>query len=1131
MPPNSHSCCCACYYGRCYFYPLLLQPQLQPPRLRAAAATAGAATLANRRRRHCQLQLLLLLRADAATTASHCCFCCCCRPVLLPYCRRHSRYCCWPPLLPLLVLHPLLLLLHLLRATAAVTVLTFNAEGHPIEFDAASSPSGRRRGSKDKGGKGGVVGGGGGGGGGAGGGGGGGTGGGGGDGGGGGGGGGGNGGGGGGGGAGGGDGSGGGQQQQPRRHETLTPQQLCEWVAQRGNSGGGGRCPYRWRTGCSGEVCGRKGHTEYHYFFCLDDAYREGFGEQQKTPDWLDFLKKGVDVFALDWDAICAAMSASEAEASVGACDTTSTGAVPAEALHTFTLDSGASRCFFCDCTTVTPLPAPVSVTLTDPSGGLVVARGSTVLPCPAAPSGFLTILHIPSFATKLVSTALLQDQLVTTTTHGGELVAICTDSVTGDHLATFTRRPGSGLYKMHTESTQVAASSQVAASCSCRVLAHPSLLMHHRIGHTSLPRLRIMHSCLLVSGLLHSLPSLPRSLAPPCLPCVKGRQCVSPHSSSFPSTTTPLLTLHMDVWCLAPDLPVLRLHSDRGGEFSSCLLEDFCREEGITQLFTLPASQQQIGIVERRIGLIMEPRVSELETSPTLRWTGEGGDAWTFQVWGFLAFVRDPSAGKLSPCTLRCVFLGFPTDAPPCQFYHLATRRVLSSRGVTFDKSVTPPPLVEPLEVSLSPSGPAEVGKPVANDTTASRRSPRLEAPPGFPPSPPSPPLQPDAVDSGVGTGGATSRGAGFGGATSGGASSGGAGAGGAGGSGAGGTGAGGARGSGARGTGAGAAGGSAAGSSGTGSAAIGGAGGTGAGGIGAGGTRGSKSRASSPATLPVRARASRARHVRPPHVPSEHTMALRLSSVAQRPVLLSPPEFSIPHVPDPKSDLDCTFESATASALVTELVDLAVACRLDYTANLVSDSDSACPFSVGGELALGCDILEDMQFELECLAAAVPRLASILHTPEGDPDAPDIPTPCSYAEAIMGQYSSKWQTAMAAEMASWKSTGTYIDAVPHPGANIVDGMWFFRVKRPPSSPPVFMARYDARHWPRPDLAYPFSILAHYVVPGRHRPEHYRAATRVLRYLCSTSGMGFVLGGRGSVVLRGHSDASWADD
>ncbi|CAI7782375.1 unnamed protein product, partial [Closterium sp. NIES-54] len=109
-------------------------------------------------------------------------------------------------------------------------------------------------------------------------------------------------------------------------------------------------------------------------------------------------------------------------------------------------------------------------------------------------------------------------------------------------------------------------------------------------------------------------------------------------------------------------DLLVLRLHSHRGGEFSSSLLWDFCRGEGILQSFTLPDSPQQNGIAERRIGLVMEvartsmihaaaphflwsfavryaahqlnlrPRVSLPETSPTLRWTGEVDDASVFR-------------------------------------------------------------------------------------------------------------------------------------------------------------------------------------------------------------------------------------------------------------------------------------------------------------------------------------------------------------------------------------------------------------------------------------------------------------------------------------------------------------------
>ncbi|CAI7790634.1 unnamed protein product [Closterium sp. NIES-54] len=63
------------------------------------------------------------------------------------------------------------------------------------------------------------------------------------------------------------------------------------------------------------------------------------------------------------------------------------------------------------------------------------------------------------------------------------------------------------------------------------------------------------------------------------------------------------------------------------------------------------------------------------------------------------------------------------------------------------------------------------------------------------------------------------------------------------------------------------------------------------------------------------------------------------------------------------------------------------------------------------------------------------------------------------------------------------------------------------------------------------PDLAYPLSLLARYVALGGHRKVHWDAAKRVLRYLCSTSSMGLVLGGRGPVVLTGHTDASWVDD
>ncbi|CAI5496571.1 unnamed protein product [Closterium sp. Naga37s-1] len=238
----------------------------------------------------------------------------------------------------------------------------------------------------------------------------------------------------------------------------------------------------------------------------------------------------------------------------------------------------------------------------------------------------------------------------------------------------------------------------------------------------------------------------------------------------------------------------------------------------------------------------------------------------------------------------------------------------------------------------------------------------------------------------------------------------------------------------------------------------------------------------ASRPAS-PVRAArtSGRGSRQRPPPVPGTHRMSLRPSTAPLRAPLPSPPESSLPALPDPESDslraasptvtrllatvvTDPSFESTAASALVTELVDFAARCRLDYAASLVAESESVCPPSVGGECALGTDVLEDRQEEFQCLAAASPHLVSVLLTPEGDPDALDIPTPRSYAEAIEGPYSSQWQAAMDAEMASWKSTGTYVDEVPPSWANIVSDMWIFRVKRPPGSSPVFKARYVAR-------------------------------------------------------------------
>ncbi|CAI7740356.1 unnamed protein product [Closterium sp. NIES-53] len=63
------------------------------------------------------------------------------------------------------------------------------------------------------------------------------------------------------------------------------------------------------------------------------------------------------------------------------------------------------------------------------------------------------------------------------------------------------------------------------------------------------------------------------------------------------------------------------------------------------------------------------------------------------------------------------------------------------------------------------------------------------------------------------------------------------------------------------------------------------------------------------------------------------------------------------------------------------------------------------------------------------------------------------------------------------------------------------------------------------------PDLAYPLSILARFVAPGRHGPSHSYAAKRVAKYVASTSGMKLVLGGKQPVTLTSFSGSSWTND
>ncbi|CAI5939071.1 unnamed protein product [Closterium sp. NIES-65] len=842
-----------------------------------------------------------------------------------------------------------------------------------------------------------------------------------------------------------------------------------------------------------------------------------------------------------------AALGAS-ASAPSGTGEAALSGTASASASLTFTLDSGASRSFFRDRTTLTPLGRPVAVSLADPSKGPVLSHFSTVLPCPAAPSGTLCGLYLPSFSTNLVSGADLQDAGVHQFTPASQRVTHCSDARTGRHLATLTRRPGSRLYTPTTESPPVPASSEVAVSGQGLVL--PTLHMdvcgparvsgqgHERYflpvvddysRYTTVFPLRSKGDVIeVLIDWIRGAPTCLRTSCPLVLLLVSSSASPDAPGWQFYHPSSRRVLSSQDV-TFDESVPYYRLFPYRTPSLPP------------PPHFLVPGPPQVDPLPPQGLA---PSGVSQVDAVEPVKVAGDSGTAAGAEPGGADsggAARVGAELGGTAPggAETRCAEPGGAATGGAELGDATAGGAEPGSPSPGGAESGTAEPgdagsgAAEPGGAEPAAAGPARVASggagPGGSPGTSSQREPlspqelrewfarRWSRPAGAGAS-----LAAEGAGA-AGLGGPSPGSAGAAGPTSvtgvvategvgaeatavspgGGLAAGAAGA-------AGGPAAGGAVGAG---------------------AAVGGAGAVPAvSGVAArprryfvlllqqvlglppplecpppvlsqsqlppssplpapspytGPTGGLAERhepASRPAS-PVRAAhtSGRGSRQRPPPVPGTHRMSLRPSTAPLRAPLPSPPESSLPALAALEEDslraaspivtrllatviTDPSFESTAASALVAELVDFAARCRLDYAASLVPEPASVCPPSVGGECALGTDVLEDRQEEFQCLAAASPHLASLLLTPKGDPDALDIPTPRSYAEAVEGPYSSQWQAAMDAEMASWKSTGTYVDAIPPPGANIVSGMWIFRVKRPPGSPPVFNARYMAR-------------------------------------------------------------------
>ncbi|CAI7778434.1 unnamed protein product, partial [Closterium sp. NIES-53] len=220
------------------------------------------------------------------------------------------------------------------------------------------------------------------------------------------------------------------------------------------------------------------------------------FPDATEIPRWHDLLRSGVAIFDLDFDAILAAMYAVSISAegdcyvcvppdpgieatALGARESAAPGASESAAL-------GAGE------SALSGTASAQSAGCGLPGKPLWGSCPCSLLHCPPV-FGSLSGLYLPSFSTNLVSGADLLDAGVDQFTPASQRVTHCTCAQTGRHLATFTRRPGSSLYTLTTDSPLVTASGQVAASsqvfaaaswsgpesapCSCRLLSHQTLL------------------------------------------------------------------------------------------------------------------------------------------------------------------------------------------------------------------------------------------------------------------------------------------------------------------------------------------------------------------------------------------------------------------------------------------------------------------------------------------------------------------------------------------------------------------------------------------------------------------------------------------------------------------------------
>ena len=211
-------------------------------------------------------------------------------------------------------------------------------------------------------------------------------------------------------------------------------------------------------------------------------------------------------------------------------------------------------------------------------------------------------------------------------------------------------KKAKNGLYETSIPCPTSAQTAAATTTCACKgnSLAHPTVLLHHRLGHIGQGYLRTLITSKSIQGLPHTYTPVPAPLHTSCLPCIESKTQAQPHPPQRTRAQGVLNKVHCD---LVGPYPVAGLkgeqyrltivddhsrfgwvfplhtkdqakyvlinwialvenqtgkhlkhfHADRGGEFLNKTLLQHLTNKGVTYSFSNPHSPQQNGVAEAR--------------------------------------------------------------------------------------------------------------------------------------------------------------------------------------------------------------------------------------------------------------------------------------------------------------------------------------------------------------------------------------------------------------------------------------------------------------------------------------------------------------------------------------------------